>query len=545
MRQLSNPSAANRLPQLIILGACLVCFILLAVFAAKHPFGTYATETDFYHLYAPDALRLKSGQFPLNEFQGPGFPAALAVVSRLTGDLFLAGKWISIISGVLSLWLAFVLFKRAFGAWAGLGSAFLLMTCIELPEFSIQATTDVFFLLLCLAALAVFTSQYFTPLIRIAITGFFCGTAYLTRYNALFLVASVLFALIVLNLLESTWRKRIELSAIFLGVFLLTCSPWLIASYRHYGSPFHNSNYLNMATLLYPELAGGEVTQDGTRKVQETFHSFGEVISYKPGQAVVRYLSNLWLVLKNCLDGILIPRWIGWLSLVGLGLALFRKRSKTTWLLLSCIVVFFGLMGLNHWELRYFFFAAACIAGFASEAIFGLFEYIRDRWGTQLAPLPALGISLILLTAVWVPGIAQSGKSFKSFLNTHPNEIPAAAAYVKSLGAAPHSLKIVARKPHLPYLAEQEWVFFPQVKNLEDLRQWLLKNNSDYVAIGKRELKSRKELSALGDSKTAPAWLKPVWKYSDPVFILYRVDVAQSGDSAPNATMSATGGRQK
>ena len=118
--------------------------------------------------------------------------------------------------------------------------------------------------------------------------------------------------------------------------------------------------------------------------------------------------------------------------------------------------------------------------------------------------------------------MAGTNESFQYFLLSHPHEIPAAIKFLQSTNAAPHSLKIVARKPHLPFIAKQDWVFFPPVKSLDELKSWLEKNPVDYLAIGKRELKSRKELAALGDPKTAPDWLHAVWTNDDPKFILYK-----------------------
>src|SRR5215470_18053476 len=90
---------------------CLIHLLTLVYLARQHPFGNYATETDFYHLYAPDAERLASGQFPQNTYQGPGYPAALALVAKLagmSGDLFTAGKWLSVVCAVLCGLLVFV-----------------------------------------------------------------------------------------------------------------------------------------------------------------------------------------------------------------------------------------------------------------------------------------------------------------------------------------------------------------------------------------------------------------------------------------------------
>src|SRR5215470_3453165 len=165
---------------------CLIHLFALVYLARQHPFGNYATETDFYHLYAPDAERLAAGQFPQNTYQGPGYPAALALVAKLTGlsgDLFTVGKWMSVVCAVLCGLLVFVLFARLFGYWVGVGAQLVAIASGEFPQFSINAATDVFFLLMSLASLIVFTSERIAPRRRVALTGALAGVVYLTLYK--------------------------------------------------------------------------------------------------------------------------------------------------------------------------------------------------------------------------------------------------------------------------------------------------------------------------------------------------------------------------
>src|SRR5262245_5180847 len=72
---------------------CLIHLFALVYLARQHPFGNYATETDFYHFYAPDAERLASGQFPQNTYQGPGYPAALAVAAKRSEERRVGKGW--------------------------------------------------------------------------------------------------------------------------------------------------------------------------------------------------------------------------------------------------------------------------------------------------------------------------------------------------------------------------------------------------------------------------------------------------------------------
>src|SRR5262249_28752058 len=174
---------------------CLAHFFILIYLARQHPFGNYATETDFYHLYAPDAERIAAWQFPQNTFQGPGYPAVIALIGKLTGlsgDLFTVGKWLSVVCAVLCGWLIFVLFARLFGFWVGVGAQLVAVVSGEFPQFSINAATDVFFLTLCLASLVLFTGGGIAPRVRVALTGALTGVIYLTRYNGLFLFAAFL-----------------------------------------------------------------------------------------------------------------------------------------------------------------------------------------------------------------------------------------------------------------------------------------------------------------------------------------------------------------
>jgi hypothetical protein len=116
---------------------------------------------------------------------------------------------------------------------------------------------------------------------------------------------------------------------------------------------------------------------------------------------------------------------------------------------------------------------------------------------------------------------AESRNDVTQFIDGLPTEVIRARDYLRSVGAA-GGKRILARKPHLPYMTRNKWVFFPQVKSLGELRDWIANNRVDYIVIGKRELKERKELSGLGDPKNAPPWLKAVWMNDETMFILYK-----------------------
>jgi hypothetical protein len=524
----ANPQSAIRNPQwkspqfILPFLICLLHFLALVHIARQHPFGNYATETDFYHYYAPDAERLAAGQFPQNTYQGPGYPAALALVAKLTGtsaDLFTAGKWISVVCAALCGLLVFALFGRLFGYWVGAGAQILAIVSGEFPQFSINAATDVFFLLLCLAALIVFTDDRILPRRRVALSGAIAGAVYLTRYNGLFLPAACLIAITLLDFFKRRWRERFALSAILVAFFLIVSGPWLIANYKRNGSPLYNTNYLNLATEFYPELVANKTNQDATRALAERFHSFGDVIGHDPARLVARYPVNLYESLRSSFKETLVNRWVAWMAWLGILLALARRRSKNLSLVLIAGAIYLLLMALNHWETRYYFFVMVLYAGFAVFAATASLEAARSAGWLKHRAFALLPVAMV--AAMSALSLAESRRDVAHFLESQPVEIIAARDYLSAAGAM-GGKRIVARKPHLPYLSRNEWVFFPQVKSLDEFRAWIEANRVDYIVVGKRELKERRELSALGKPEKAPEWLKAVWINEDSVFILYK-----------------------
>ena len=171
----------------------------------------------------------------------------------------------------------------------------------------------------------------------------------------MFLPAACLIGITLLDFFKRRWRERLTLSAIFVALFLVVSSPWLIANYRRHGSPLYNTNYLNLATEFYPELVANKTNQDATRALAERFHSFGDVIGYDPGRLTARYPVNLYQSLRASFKETLVNQWVAWMAWLGVLLALARRRTKNVSLVLIAGALYLLLMALNHWETRYYF----------------------------------------------------------------------------------------------------------------------------------------------------------------------------------------------
>ena len=508
----------SRMKWALPISIAVACLATLACLGRLHTFGTYATETDFYHLYAPDAERIASWQFPENTFQGPGYPASVALVTALTGDVFAAATWISILSAALVGVLVFMLHARLFGYWVGVGAQLIVLVSGPFPTFALSAATDVFFLLLCVATLVLLTDDRIATRWRVIGAAALAGLACLTRYNGVYLPATCVVGITVLNLFDRAWRERFRLATLFSVVFLVTVSPWLVLNYQHHGSPFYNTAYLNIATLYYRDLAGGDTSQDATRQLSAIFHSLGDVLRYDPQRILARYPINIYESVSRILTADLVGPWVGWLALVGGTLAVIERRSKNVALLLFAGLLYVLLNALNHWEARYYLFVTVILSGLAIHAVARPLAWARARgwltrrgWGA---------IPVVLVAVVWTQSLIAARNDVARFLADPSTEVIGACDFLQSQPRN-RRLRILSRKPHLPYRCGQEWVFFPAVTSVDDLRTWLDTHPVDYVAFGATELKFRRGLAVLLDPPSAPRWLKPVWVRGNPPYVLY------------------------
>jgi hypothetical protein len=509
----------DRRVRLLLPALLALAFLILILFAARlHPYGTYTVETDFYQYYAPDSERLAHAQFPQDTYRGPGYASALALMTKLTGEVFLSGKLISALSAALIGFLTFLLFERLFGYKVGICAEVVVFVCPQFSTYAITATTDIFFLMLCLATMVFFLNDALPQRWRIILSAVFTSLAYLTRYNGLFLLATLLMGILLLNIFDFSWRQRLQKSAVFLGVFCIVALPWFTANFLHNRSPFYNTNYLNIATEFYPDIAQGSVFQEGTRGLSEKFHSLTDVLRYDPKRIVAHYPENLWESLKTSISTDLVDYRLGWLAILGLAIALFERRNKALLLVLLSGLIYLLLLALTHWETRYCFYVMVLYAGLASFAVFRPLDALREKTRFKHPSLILLPIGVLAVLGFY--SFTTSKKELTKFLASHPTEIIAARDYL--LGQGVKSPRIVARKPHLAFMTRGEWIFFPQVKSLDELQEWLRNNPADYVAFGVRELQARPELASLKDAAKAPDWLQPVWTNDKPAFVLYK-----------------------
>src|SRR5262249_32303181 len=152
---------------------------------------------------------------------------------------------------------------------------------------------------------------------RVALTGALAAVVYLTRYNGLFLMIACLIGIMLLDYFKQRWRERLVLSAIFIALFLIASSPWLIANYNAHGSAFYNTNYQNTTRELSADWVASKTNPAATRALAERFHSFGDAVGYDPGRLTARYPMNLNERVRSSFATTLVNQWVAWMAWLG------------------------------------------------------------------------------------------------------------------------------------------------------------------------------------------------------------------------------------
>jgi 4-amino-4-deoxy-L-arabinose transferase-like glycosyltransferase len=501
---------------LLPIAVCLVYLVLAGYTGRDYIVGAYG-NSDFYRFYAADAKRMANGEFPQNTFNGPGYPLVLSAIAVLTEDHFTAGKWIATFSASLSGVVAYYLFRDLFGFRTAIVALPIMLVTGEYALFAIEPGTDLIFLLLCLTTIFTITCRGLGVWQKTVLTGMLAGLAYLTRYNGIFLPATIVTGIVTLNCFGLTLLRRVQVAAGYIAAFLVTTSPWLWLNYVNHGSPFYNTNYLNMATVLY----GYKVHWDGIIQAATVFHSFGDVVFHDPKGFVLHYFSNIVRTFTRSLSGKFILFPIGLMAVAAVPLVLLKLRRREVWIFLLSLLLYLLVMSFNHWEDRYFFYVLVCYVGLASYLLITTADWISDS-GWLSGRVTHAGVFCIGLTVFYISAMT-SISNIERHIKEQPYELIGASEYLKSVSA--HGAKVVARKPHLAFMVNVESVFFPQVKSLDELHESLKNLQADYLVYDRSALEYRPDLKMLAEPMTTVAWLKPVYSDLQRSLVIYRIEM--------------------
>ncbi|MFH1407836.1 MAG: glycosyltransferase family 39 protein [Patescibacteria group bacterium] len=185
---------------------------------------------------------LVSGSF-LEARKHPLYMFLLSFFADKSLDFFVYSKFFNFILGGALLTMSYFIMKKMFNVFAAIFFVLILsLSELFLAETALVVPDNLMALLILLACYFYYLGFENVKNLRTkhwVLGSFFCGLAYLTKPNGIFLlVAFFLTALLLL-------RKRIFKSKSFfvaVSVFLLVTSPLLIRNFVLYKNPFYNNN---------------------------------------------------------------------------------------------------------------------------------------------------------------------------------------------------------------------------------------------------------------------------------------------------------------
>jgi len=490
----SVPAAPTRWTRWIAYGLIFVFTVYWGVQVfTVHRIGNYEVETDFYWKYGPAARDLTRGAIDITNYdsKGWGYPSAVAAISALGFDTFRAAQILSLLSAALVLLLLYRLHRRFFGPGLALAGLLLLGGNRVFLVNTYEVGTDMFFLAVALASIALLLRSETPGWRAVVASGLLGGWAFSTRYNGLVLWPGALALFLLFRVPDGPQSLRLKSAALWSAGFLAAALPWLWINAAHTGNPLTNSNYMNVGYSVYGEGHWEQFFYGGGRKI----HSFVDVVRLDPGRFVAAMARNTGEHLRRDLSELLPAAW-GILAVLG-GLLLLGDRpgrrvaSYLTFGALgfaSLVPVFYGarfsLMILP-------FYVALATWPFASPRV--------ARWVAAIER--AFPARAFLFLVLWVPTAAWSYSWTKSRENREnvaagPYDLTQAVRYLKTM---PGGGALLARKPHAAFIAGMRFVPMPDVANPDSLHAVALRERAGYVLISSAELAKREGLATFAD----------------------------------------------
>ena len=483
--------------------AGLFALALLAVIVGPHRIGDYFTETDFYGGYAIGARLIQGGHLDPARYSvvGPLYEVVLAAVGFLARDLFLGAELMSLAATTATLLLLYDLVSRRAGARVGFLATLFFATNAWVFRFGYSATTDAVAIALQTLTLWLLLSR---PTARGAgLAGLGAAAAFLTRYNAIYLLPAGL----VILWLETPRRQAL----IFTAAFLAPVAAWVLWCLSH-GSSFSFQLHHNIAYEVYAR-HNGIVWDEYQKTLQPKFHNLWDVVRLDPRRFFTRMASNVLEHLRY--DGEKLLGWPVAVSVV-LGVALAVRSGA-----FAPLIPFAFTGGLLFLTLVPAFYAErysmALMPFYATYAalLFGLprFAFATRGRGVWLkAVLAAVPLTSALLASVY---------SQRRTFDQLPIEVIEDARVLRA--AARPGDAVIARKPHLAYHSRLESVPFPFTSTISELADYARAHHARWLFISWPEVETRPDYWHLLDTTGVMPGLKPLHVTSPHPSVIYEI----------------------
>lgn len=497
----------------LAIGLFLLNFLILLLLGRSHEMGGYDVETDFYGSYAIEAKHILEGKSYGDPFHGPGYPCVLALGSLLFHDMFLTGKIISIISGLLFVIFTYKVIKNIFNSRIAFFTILILL--INILPYPVVVGTDIFFAFIVTLSIYFIFKNHRLSNLNLILGGLVAGYAYLTRYDAIFLILSFVFSICLINPEKISWRQRFKNVFIFCSAFFIVVLPWLIITYIRHGNPLFNLTYLNMASNFYD--IRGVSTSESLNAASEKFGSFQDVFFYDPIRFIIGVINNAYYGhFQNILFKVL--RFPLYLLIVPGTIIFFQKSNKNQLSYFTIPVFGFLFLSLSIFHERYYL---PFLPFFIFLSLYFIF-YCKDSFeknNTLIKKL--LSFSSLSLVTILLFLLPASFEETKKYISTEPTELFEISQILRE--KANPSDVIIARKPHLGYMSQVKSIYFPEVSSLDELLKYAKENKATFLLYSNIETELRPQVKILLEPDKVSQNLKIFYQKNNPKMMLYRI----------------------
>ena len=446
---------------------------LVFMITGPHRIGDYMAETDFYGAYAEGAKLVQHGHLVPARYGviGPGYEILLGLFGFLVPNLFVAAELLSLTATLATLGFWFAILRRRTDVRIALAAVVLYAVNPFVFRYGYSATTDAVSVAIQSACLWLLLARE-GPRAAFA-AGLLAAAAFLTRYNAVFLLPAGL-AVFALRPPEA---RRGTLALRFAAGFLAPVVPWVLFCLAS-GTRFSFQLHHNIAYEVYARSKG--IPWDNYQRfLQPQFHNLWDVIRRDPGAFTARMATNVFEHLRD--DGLrLLGGWTAAAALAGV-LVLFVERRGRAFLpvLLPGALLFFSLVPVFYSE-RY---SLALVPFYV--ALGGL------AFGAPLAAFPMGGVWVKAL-ALALPVVFTVRTSVKAtaFADSQlPTEVLEIAETLRERKAPGD--RVIARKPHVAFHAGVEAAPFPFADSLPDLARGVKQEHARWLFVSWPEVETR------------------------------------------------------
>lgn len=438
----------------------------------------------------------------------PLYPVLIALASQLTSNFELAGIWVSVIFGTLTLLPVFFLGKAIFNEKVGILSALFAVVhpFLYLSSGSVL-TESVYHFLLPMAVLfswRVFREGRFWDIFLFSL---FTALAYLTRPEALgYLFVFSFWILFIPPSGEARgWVKRVSILFIMVVCFLAFSFPYLRLLKEETGRWEISKKFsISLGSISEEESVPIE---NFTRAKKITLISFLKEPLTVVKRIVLGWFQSLYMFQRGFHPLLFLLAVLGFVwSIKG---AASRKGSLY---LLSYFIFYFAFLLPFFWVVRRYTSLISTLAlPWASLGFIGLTGWIskrlkEEKWKTVFPTL----LLIVILVVVFVQGRVTHGRQHRII----QREV---GLWMKD--NLPRDGKVMSRLPQEAFYAEMDWIRIPK-GSYDEIMEIVQARGVRYILIDE---KAREEWPCFYERAEKDLIRKRVWKKEVQQTILFEV----------------------